>query len=90
LQIQLFRSNGQPIQPAEPLLIAGMDSLLGGQMFASVLPPGTITVPPDAPIVREVVEDWLRTHGGRLDGERFRSGEPRLQFADQTAACLAQ
>jgi 5'-nucleotidase len=90
LRIQLFRATGQPILPSEPLVIAGMDSLLGGQMFASVLPPGSIAVSADAPIVREVVEDWLRTHAGRLDSQRFRSGEPRLRFADQSSACLAQ
>jgi hypothetical protein len=36
-----------------------------------VSPPAGFSVPEDAPIVREVVEDWLRQHGGRLDPEQF-------------------
>lgn len=90
LRVELFRPGGQPIQPTDPLVVVGMDSLLGGQMFAPILPAGTVRIPPDAPIVREVVEDWLRDRGGRLSGAQFRTGEPRLEFTDEPAACLAQ
>jgi hypothetical protein len=90
LRVRLFRPGGGPIDPSQRLVVVGMDSLLGGQMFAPVLPPGAVIVPPDAPVVREVVEDWLRSRRGRLSGEPFRSGERRLQFTDEPAACQAQ
>lgn len=90
IRVQLFRPDGQPIAPSEPLVVAGMDSLLGGQMFAPLLPPGAFKVPPDAPIVREVVEDWLRDQQGPLSVARFASGPTRLQFADAPAPCVAQ
>ena len=62
-----------------------------GQLFAPVIPPGSLRVAPDAPIVREVVEDWLRERGGHLRGEQFLAQNGRrLEFDGQTAPCLAQ
>jgi 5'-nucleotidase len=90
LRVELFRTSGQPIGPTESLVVVGMDSLLGGQMFAVAFPPGTVHVPANAPIVREVVEDWLRERGGHLRAEQF-SGMvgPRLEFDAATVPCLA-
>jgi 5'-nucleotidase len=91
VQVQLFRPSGQPIGPTESLVVVGMDSLLGGQLFAPVIPPGTLRVPHDAPIVREVVEDWLRDRGGHLRSEQFLAQHGgRLEFHGQAAPCLAQ
>lgn len=91
LHVQLFRASGQPIGPTESLVVAGMDSLLGGQMFAPVIPPGSLHVAPDAPIVREVVEDWLRERGGHLRSEQFLAENGRrLEFDGQTSPCLTQ
>ncbi|HUR32942.1 MAG TPA: bifunctional UDP-sugar hydrolase/5'-nucleotidase [Vicinamibacterales bacterium] len=90
VEVQLFRATGQPIGPAEPLVVVGMDSLLGGQLFAPVITPGSLQVPPDAPVVREVVEDWLRDRGGHLRaGHYLGAGDRRLEF-DGAAPCLAQ
>jgi len=91
VRVQLFRPSGQPIGSAEPLVVVGMDSLLGGQMFMPAITPGSIRVPPDAPIVREVVEDWLRDRGGHLRAAQFAGdGRPRLEFDGADAPCLAQ
>jgi len=91
LRVQLFRSSGQPIGSTETLVVVGMDSLLGGQMFAPAIAPGTIRVQPDAPIVREVVEDWLRDRGGHLRAAQFAGeGKRRLEFEAGGTACLAQ
>ena len=91
VQVQLFRPSGEPIGSSESLVVVGMDSLLGGQLFAPVIPPGSLRVAPDAPIVREVVEDWLRERGGHLRGEQFLAQNGRrLEFDGQTAPCLAQ
>ncbi len=89
--VQLFRPSGQPIDPTESLVVVAMDSLLGGQLFAPVIPPGSLRVATDAPILREVVEDWLRERGGHLRGEQFLAkNSSRLEFHGQTAPCLAQ
>lgn len=90
LRVQLFRPSGQPIAPTESLVVVGMDSLLGGQMFAPVIPAGSVPVPPEAPVVREVVEDWLRDRGGHLRAAQFMaSNNPRLEF-NAAEPCLAQ
>jgi hypothetical protein len=90
-KVEVFRPNGDPIGPDERLVAAGMDSLLGGQMFAPVLPPGSIRVPPDAPIVREVVEDWLRERAGHLRTERWTAPDSRrVEYVGPTMPCVAQ
>ena len=83
--------SGQPIGPTESLVVVGMDSLLGGQLFAPAIPPGSLRVPQDAPIVREVVEDWLRERGGHLRADQFLAADNhRLEFDGATAPCLTQ
>ena len=37
--------------------------------------PDGFRVPPDAPVMREVVEDWLRRRGGHLDAETVRESQ---------------
>jgi 5'-nucleotidase len=90
-RVEVLRPNGDPFGPDESLLVAGMDSLLGGQMFASVLAPGSIRVPPDAPIVREVVEDWLRERAGHLRIDRWTAPDARrVEYAGPAMPCVAQ
>ena len=89
-QVQLFRPSGQKIGASESLMVVAMDSMLGGQLFAPLVPPGSLRVPTDATIVREVVEDWLRDRGGHLRADDFvAAGNRRVEIAD-TAVCLGQ
>lgn len=88
MRIRLFRPDGTAIATSESLVVVGMDSLLGGQMFAPLLPPGALRVPPDAPILREVVEDWLRDRGHVRTASYVESSR-RLEF-DGATPCLAQ
>lgn len=90
LRVQLFRQDGQPIPPDAPLVVVGMDSLLGGQMFAPVVAPGSLHVAPDAPIVREVVEDWLRERGRVRAAAYLAENTRRLEFDGPAAPCIAQ
>jgi 5'-nucleotidase len=92
VSVQLFRPSGQPIGSAERVVVAGMDSMLGGQLFAVIIPPGTIRVPLEAPVLREVVEDWIRERGHALRASRFLTPEDRrIEFGDASAsACIAQ
>ena len=71
LDVELFRETGRPIRADERVVVVAMDSLVSGLLFATVPPPDGFKVPEDAPIVREVVEDWLRQRGGQLDPEQF-------------------
>ena len=89
-QVQLFRLSGQRVGSSERLSVVAMDSMIGGQFFAPLVPPGSLQVPPDAPIVREVVEDWLRGRGGHLRADDFVAvGKRRVEIAD-TSRCLGQ
>lgn len=90
LQVVLLRRDGQRIGDTEPLTVVGMDSLLGGQVFAPVLAPGLVQVATDAPVVREVVEDWLRDRG-TLRTEHYLSADARrLEFDGRATPCLTQ
>ena len=90
LEIDLQRSSGAPIGADERLTVAAMDSLVAGAVFASVRPAGGFAVPrPGTPVMREVVEDWLRKHGGRLDASEFAdASNPRWNYG--VAGCLAE
>jgi 5'-nucleotidase len=91
LRVQLFRQSGEAIAPTESLVLVGMDSLIGGQMFAPFIPPAAGRVSPDAPVVREVVEDWLRDRGGILHAEHFTAAtNRRLEFEGDRAPCVTQ
>jgi 5'-nucleotidase len=72
LQIELFRSSGRPIEADEQLVVVAMDSLVSGSRFAVLpTPQHGFNVPEDAPLVREVVEGWLRQRGGYLNADQF-------------------
>jgi 5'-nucleotidase len=93
LEIDLFRPSGQPIGADERLTVVAMDSLAFGAVFASVAPPDGSRVPPqDAPVMREVVEDWLRQRGGRLHASQFvTASDGRWEYAGtDTGSCVAR
>jgi 5'-nucleotidase len=91
LELELERSSGEPIRADERLKVAAMDSLVAGAVFASVRPAGGFGVPPaDTPVMREVVEDWLRVRGGRLDANLFLDAHgPRWDYGTDLAPCIA-
>jgi 5'-nucleotidase len=71
LSVDLLRTSGVPIDDAERLVVVAMDSLASGVVFAPVRPPGGFSVPEDAPVLREVVEDWFRRRAGHLTSRQF-------------------
>lgn len=95
LQIDLSRPQGQPIADDERLLVAAMDSVVFGGVFGSVFASATLPadfrVPQqDAPVMREVVEDWLRERGGHLQASQFvDSSQPRWEYAGADLASCA-
>jgi 5'-nucleotidase len=85
LEVELLRPSGQSIAADERLVVVAMDSLVLGAVFASVRQPDRLLVPSDAPVMREVVEDWLR-RGGHLDAKQF--VDPQYRRWDYSAADL--
>ena len=72
LQVDLFRPSGRTIAADEQLVVATMDTLAAGAVFLQSAPLAQKTdVSEDAPIFREVVEDWIRQHRGDLRPEEF-------------------
>jgi 2',3'-cyclic-nucleotide 2'-phosphodiesterase (5'-nucleotidase family) len=90
LDIEVARTNGDALGADERVTVAAMDSLVLGAVFAAVPSAAGHGVPASAPLLREVVEDWLRARGGRLAASDFsRADRPRWQFAaDDLAACV--
>jgi 5'-nucleotidase len=88
LMIDLLRSSGQTIGPDESLVVVAMDSLVLGTVFASVPLPDGIRVPrTDAPVLREVVEDWLQQRATPLDASQFVSASSvRWEYSSTAAA----
>jgi 5'-nucleotidase len=71
LGVELFRPSGVPIDDEERLVVVAMDSLASGPVFSSIAPPGGFPVPRDAPVLREIVEDWFRQRPGPLTAQQF-------------------
>jgi hypothetical protein len=89
----LFRPSGKPISADERVVVVAMDSLVLGAVFASVaLPDGARAPQMDAPVMREVVEEWLRQRGGRLSASEFvDSSYGRWQYAGiATTDCVVE
>lgn len=91
LRVNLVRASGRLIDDRERLLVVTTDFLAGGQVFASVSPPGGYNLKVAAPIAREVVETWLRRRRGHLTEGEFVDPESRRWVYPQTpATCVAQ
>ena len=87
LDVEVMHANGTPFADDERIVVAAMDSLVRGARFAAVPASTGIDIPADAPLVREVVEDWLRARGGRLATSDFVQPErPRWQYVNDPAA----
>ena len=63
LDVELRRPNGQPIRADEELTVAALDTLVQRGILAPAVNGAAIDVPADAPVMRELVEDWLRRQG---------------------------
>ena len=68
LSARVLRLSGQPIQDSERFTVATSSFVAqgGDDILKTVMPPGGIAIPDDAPLMRDVVADWLRKRGGRL------------------------
>ena len=81
-EVEIVRSSGTRIDPAETLVVAATDSF-GARARGGV----RATVTATAPLVRDAVAGWLTARGGRLRATDL-SDPPRWQPLEG-AACLA-
>jgi 5'-nucleotidase len=83
VSVQLSRPSGHPVAGDETVVVATVDSMAAGVVFSSVRPPGPLVVDRDAPLLREVVEQWFRRRNGRLTSAQFvDSARPRWEYGD--------
>lgn len=88
LRVEILRPPEAPIAQDQEIAVAIMDSPAARRVLASIAPPGGFRTADDAPLVRELVEDWLRQHGGRVRAEDFLDpARPRWIVADGINTC---
>ena len=84
LDVQLIRPSGVPIGDDDPVAIVVSDFLAtgGDDILAPVMPPGGFPVDAGAPLVRDVVANYLRGLGEHLRQEQWLDGSsPRLSVS---------
>jgi 5'-nucleotidase len=89
--VDLYRPTGAPVGADERLVVVAMDSLVFGPVFAparrtgaAAASQGATRASPDAPVMREVVEDWLRRRGGQIEVREY--SKPRWDYS-QAGGC---
>jgi 5'-nucleotidase len=90
LQVEVFRSSGQPVRASEPIVVATTDMLASGAVFSSVAPPGGFALSYSAPVVREVVSEWIQRRGGTLSRDEFADPHHRRWDLPATLECAVQ
>jgi 5'-nucleotidase len=89
LHVDLFHATRQVHDEDRLLAVTIAAPTLSGSL-ALAAPPGGVGAAGNAPVVREVVEDWFRRHGrlahGRLDRAALRRPEPPNE---QPGSCIA-
>ena len=83
LDVELRRPSGEPIHPGEELTVAALDTLVQRGTLAPAVNGATIDVPADAPVMRELVENWLR-HRTHLAADEFMTA--RWEYAEPDPA----
>ena len=83
IEVELRRASGQLIRDDEALTVAALDTLVQRGVLAPAVNGAAIDVPADAPVMRELVEDWLRRRDHLSAAEflaaaRWEYAEPNL------------
>jgi 5'-nucleotidase len=87
IHVDLLRAMAHPILDEDRLLVVTIGSpTLSGSLASAA--PGGVGPTDNAPVVREVVEDWLRRPGHLARGQLADVSRQRLEYADaQLAGC---
>jgi 2',3'-cyclic-nucleotide 2'-phosphodiesterase (5'-nucleotidase family) len=83
-EVEIVRPSGDPIDPAESLVVATTDFFAARASFGAVAPQ---TAWASSPLVRDAAAGWLTARGGRLRGADL-ANPPRWEPFDGDA-CLA-
>jgi 5'-nucleotidase len=84
IHVELLRAAGR-IHDEDRLLVVTIGSPTISGSVASAAPPGGVSRPDNAPVVREVVEDWLRRRPGHLAQDQL--GDAGVPKAERMVAC---
>jgi 5'-nucleotidase len=88
IHVDLFRTAGR-IHDEDRLLVVTIGFPTPSGSVASAAPPGSVEPNDDAPIVRHVVEDWLRRPGRTAQSQIDDASDQRPEYdAAQTAGCV--
>ena len=74
MSIRMIKSDGSAIEDADTLRVVTNDFLLlgGDDIMTPVTPEGGFNIPSGTPLVRDVLVDWFRRHGGTMNADEFR------------------
>jgi 5'-nucleotidase len=90
IHVDLLRTPGRPIHDEDRLLAVTIGAPTLSGSLASPAPLGGVGPTENAPVVREVVEDWFRRLGHLAQGQLDDVTHRRPQYADaQTVDCVA-
>jgi 2',3'-cyclic-nucleotide 2'-phosphodiesterase (5'-nucleotidase family) len=91
LRVDIFRDSGTRIAPEDSLVVVTTEMLASGAAFAQLGPLGGFASSYSAPVVREVVSDWIERRKGHLSERQFSDPTaPRWVAPDPNAPCMAQ
>jgi 2',3'-cyclic-nucleotide 2'-phosphodiesterase (5'-nucleotidase family) len=73
MHVRMQRDDGRVIADGDTLKVAVNDFLVlgGDNVLTPVTPKGGYPVPEDGPMVRDLLVDWFREHGGHISADDF-------------------
>jgi len=91
LRVDILRDSGTRIAPEDSLVVVTTEMLASGAAFAQLGPLGGFSSSYTAPVVREVVSNWVKRHAAPLSEREFGDPvAPRWKSPDPSAGCIAQ
>jgi 5'-nucleotidase len=94
LELTMFRADGSEIGEDDMLVVATTDFLAtgGDDILTPVMPEDGFPTADNAPLVREAIVDWMRSHGGALNADSFSDADNPKWNLPQTipADCAIQ
>jgi 5'-nucleotidase len=90
LHVDILRDSGTRVAPGDSLVVVTTEMLASGAAFAQLGPLGGFTSSYTAPVVREVVSDWVERTAHLSENTFSDPADRRWDAPDPTADCLHQ